>query len=51
MAETNASGAAVQINTYDEYGVPGSGNTSRFGYTGQMWIAETGLYHYLGPSL
>jgi RHS repeat-associated protein len=46
MAETNASGAAVQINTYDEYGMPGSGNTSRFGYTGQMWIAEIGLYHY-----
>jgi hypothetical protein len=46
VAETNASGAAVQINTYDEYGHPGSGNTSRFGYTGQMWIAEIGLYHY-----
>jgi RHS repeat-associated protein len=46
VAETNASGAAVQINTYDEYGMPGSGNTSRFGYTGQMWIAEIGLYHY-----
>lgn len=36
----------MQINTYDEYGMPGSGNTSRFGYTGQMWIAEIGLYHY-----
>lgn len=46
VAETNASGAAVQINTYDEYGMPGAGNTSRFGYTGQMWIAEIGLYHY-----
>jgi RHS repeat-associated protein len=46
VAETNASGAAVQINTYDEYGHPGAGNTSRFGYTGQMWIAEIGLYHY-----
>ena len=48
VAETNASGAAVQINTYDEYGMPGAGNTSRFGYTGQMWIAEIGLYHYRG---
>ncbi len=46
VAETNASGAAVQVNRYDEYGQPGAGNTSRFGYTGQMWIAEIGLYHY-----
>ncbi|MBD0428019.1 hypothetical protein [Aquisalinus flavus] len=37
-AITNSSGAAIAINTYDEYGLPESGNTGRFQYTGQMWI-------------
>lgn len=39
-------GGSTTKNTYDEYGVPGSGNAGRFQYTGQMWIAEAGLYHY-----
>jgi RHS repeat-associated protein len=39
-------GGSTAKNTYDEYGVPGSANTGRFQYTGQMWIAEAGLYHY-----
>lgn len=43
---TNASGASIATNTYDEYGQPGSSNAGRFQYTGQMWIAEAGLYHY-----
>jgi RHS repeat-associated protein len=34
------------INTYDEYGIPGSANQGRFGYTGQAWIAELGMYYY-----
>jgi len=34
------------MNTYDAFGVPGSGNTSRFAYTGQLWLPEVGLYHY-----
>ncbi|WP_164119481.1 RHS repeat-associated core domain-containing protein, partial [Stenotrophomonas maltophilia] len=34
------------INTYDEYGVPGAGNLGRFQYTGQVWIAELGMYYY-----
>lgn len=34
-------------NRYDEYGVPqGGALTGRFGYTGQAWIAELGMYHY-----
>ena len=41
---TNNSRVAIQHNTYDEYGVPGSGNLGRFQYTGQTWIAEAGLY-------
>lgn len=46
IAVSNASGAALSINTYDEYGVPGSSNAGRFQYTGQMWLPEAGLYHY-----
>ncbi len=41
------------INTYDEYGRPGSGNSGNFQYTGQLYLKETeaagsgsGLYHY-----
>ena len=46
MAVTDWSGAAIQINSYDEYGAPAPGNAGRFGYTGQVWLPETGLYHY-----
>lgn len=45
VAVTNSSGAA-SINTYDEYGIPGSGNSGRFQYTGQTWLAELGMYYY-----
>jgi RHS repeat-associated protein len=46
MAITNASGAVQAINTYDDHGVPGATNLGRFGYTGQAWIPEVGLYYY-----
>jgi RHS repeat-associated protein len=46
IAVSNASGAALQLNTYDEYGVPGSSNLGRFQYTGQIWLPEASLYHY-----
>ena len=36
-------GGPVNINRYDEYGVPSAGN--RFQYTGQAWMAP-GLYNY-----
>lgn len=42
-----ADGSGVaNINRYDEYGVPSSGNAGRFQYTGQMWLEDAGLYHY-----
>lgn len=34
------------INTYDAYGIPGSGNSGRFGYTGQLNLNEIGLNYY-----
>ena len=46
IALTNADGTAAAINTYDDYGVPGTGNVGRFGYTGQAWLPEIGLSYY-----
>ncbi len=43
---TNASGAQVAINKYDEYGLPDAGNIGRFQYTGQIWLPELGVYDY-----
>jgi RHS repeat-associated protein len=39
-------GSLLSINTYDEYGIPGTGNTGRFQYTGQAWLPELGMYYY-----
>lgn len=46
VSVTDASGAAIATNTYDEYGIPGAGNIGRFQYTGQAWLPELGLYYY-----
>jgi len=43
---TDTTGNGTAINTYDEYGIPGAGNTGRFQYTGQAWLAELGMYYY-----
>jgi RHS repeat-associated protein len=45
VAISNAAGA-IQINRYDEYGIPAASNAGRFQYTGQIWLAELGMYHY-----
>ena len=46
IASTTAPGGVMNINTYDEYGTPGPGNIGRFGYTGQTWLSEGGIYNY-----
>ena len=46
IAISNGSGVVTTVNTYDESGIPGSGNGGRFQYTGQMWLGELGMYHY-----
>ncbi|MEG3150223.1 RHS repeat-associated core domain-containing protein [Sphingomonas sp. ZT3P38] len=46
VSVTDASGAPVAINTYDEYGVPGAGNIGTFQYTGQAWLPDLGMYYY-----
>jgi RHS repeat-associated protein len=42
----DGSGNLIGINTYDEYGKPGSGNIGTFQYTGQAWLPELGIYYY-----
>jgi RHS repeat-associated protein len=47
IAISDAGGNASLIQKYDEYGVPNSPVAqSRFGYTGQIYIPELGLWHY-----
>lgn len=46
IAITDASGNALSLNSYDEYGIPASTNQGRFQYTGQAWIPELGMYSY-----
>ena len=46
IAVTDAGGALIAANRYDEYGVPGATNLGRFQYTGQMWLPEPGVHYY-----
>lgn len=43
---SDGTGAMLAINTYNSFGVGGETNLGRFGYTGQAWLPELGLYHY-----
>lgn len=43
---TDSAGATIHINAYDEYGIPAPGNLGRFGYTGQAWLPEVGMWYY-----
>ena len=42
----NADGTLRTIDSYDEYGLPGTSNDGRFQYTGQAWLPALGLYYY-----
>ncbi|MDJ0642830.1 MAG: RHS repeat-associated core domain-containing protein [Erythrobacter sp.] len=43
---SNENNGQLTINTYDEYGQPGTTNYGRFQYTGQIWLPELGMYYY-----
>lgn len=45
-AAYGVSGQSISINTYDDYGIPATGNIGRFQYTGQIWIPELRMYYY-----
>jgi RHS repeat-associated protein len=42
----DSAGGAILVNAYDSWGIRSSGDNSRFGYTGQAWLPELGLYYY-----
>lgn len=46
ISVTDSSNATIGLNSYDEYGIPAAGNVGRFGYTGQLWLPELGMWHY-----
>jgi YD repeat-containing protein len=51
IATSDGGGNVTAINRYDEYGAPqgpgGAGTQAgRFGYTGQAWMPELGMYNY-----
>ena len=51
IALTDCGANVTGVNTYDEYGIPKSSDPNqlligRFGYTGQAWLSELGMYHY-----
>lgn len=46
VAVGDASGASLAKNRYDPWGLPQSGFQGRFGYTGQAWLPQVGLYYY-----
>jgi RHS repeat-associated protein len=46
IAHSNYMGTLSNALTYDAYGIPGNANLDRFGYTGQLWFKELGLFHY-----
>ena len=43
---TDSAGATINLNAYDEYGIPAPGNVGKFGYTGQLWLPEVGMWYY-----
>jgi len=45
IARTDSGGNATTIDSYDDYGIPGSSNQGRFQYTGQVWLNEIGLQY------
>lgn len=44
VAQSDLSGGVSAVNAYDEHGASPS-LTGRFGYTGQVWLPEAGVYH------
>jgi RHS repeat-associated protein len=46
IARTDGSGNYLGKLTYDSFGIPATTNDGRFGYTGQIWFKDLGLFHY-----
>jgi RHS repeat-associated protein len=46
IALSDGTGAVMNVNRYDEYGVPQGTVAGRFGYTGQAWLPELAVSYY-----
>jgi RHS repeat-associated protein len=46
VAVADESGNPAAVNGYDAWGIPNAGNVGRFGYTGQAWLPELGMWYY-----
>jgi RHS repeat-associated protein len=46
VAVADGAGNALRVNSYDSWGIPAGNNLGRFGYTGQAWLPELGMWHY-----
>ena len=46
IVASDSNGNLDYINRYDSYGVPSASNQGRFGYTGQQYLSELGIYYY-----
>lgn len=46
IAVSDAAGASLQKISYDSFGIPSTAELDRFGFTGQAWIKELGIYYY-----
>jgi RHS repeat-associated protein len=46
IAIADQNGNPIAINAYDAWGIPNAGNLGRFGYTGQAWLPELGMWYY-----
>ena len=46
VAIADSAGNMLHLPRYDNWGKPQGTHPLRFGYTGQIWIAELGLWHY-----
>ena len=46
VAVADDGGNLTAINAYDPWGVPNATNVGRFGYTGQTWVPELGMWYY-----
>jgi len=46
IAQSDSTGVVLNKLAYDSYGIPATANIDRFGFTGQTWLKELGLFHY-----
>jgi RHS repeat-associated protein len=46
IALSDPNGNPVAVNGYDAWGIPNSTPPGRFGYTGQAYLSELGMYYY-----